>query len=212
MSSARRPPLPAAPPSGSLRLQLARGDIVRASLDVFARLGAEATRVEDLLAAADVARRTFYKHFHCKDDVLTAAYDLVTRELIAAIERGRGESADPMAGVRATLDVYLGFHVDNHRILRVLLEQALRSESSLAPLRKRFRAELVRTLDEACRAATGRALDPYVFLALLSGLEGLSMELVSTTPAPAAVQRARAVMHGLLDAVLRSADALPRAE
>lgn len=211
MKPTRKTSRPTAPATGSLRLQLTRGDIVRASIDVFERLGADATRVEDLLDAADVARRTFYKHFHSKDDVLTAVYDLVTRELLAAIDRGREASADPTAGVRATLDVYLGFHVDNHRILRVLVEQALRSESPLAPLRRRFRAELVRTLDEACRAATGRALDLYVFLALLSGLEGLSLELLSGTPSPTDVARAREVMHGMLDAVLRAAPTLPAA-
>lgn len=210
MRSPRQPALPAPPPSGSLRLQLARGDIVRAAIDVFARLGADATRVEDLLAGADVARRTFYKHFRSKDDVLTAVYDLVTHELLAAIERGRGDGADPMAGVRATLDIYLGFHVDNHRILRVLVEEGMRSESPIAPLRRRFRAGLVGVLDEACRAATGCALDPYVFLALLSGLEGLSLELLAATPAAADVARARAVLHGLLDAVLRSAAQFPQ--
>lgn len=200
---------PAPPLTGSLKLQLTRADIVRASIDVFERLGADATRVEDLLDAADVARRTFYKHFHSKEEVLCAVYEMVSRELLAAIERGREASHDPLAGVRATMDVYLGFHVDNHRILRVLVEQALRAESPLAPLRRRLRGELVRVLDEACRASKGRALDPYVFLALLSGLEGLSMELLSAAPQAADVARARAVMHGLLDAVLRDAAALP---
>lgn len=210
VTSARRPALPDAPPAGSLRLQLARADIARAAVGVFARLGAEATRVEDLLRAADVARRTFYKHFRSKDDVLTAVYEMVTRELLAAIASHRGDGADPMASIRATLDVYLGFHVDNREILRVLLEQSMRSESALGPMRRRFRAELVQALELAFLTMSGRALDPFVFLALVSGLEGLSQELLSGPTDRDAVDRVRRVMHGLLDAVLHHADALPK--
>ncbi len=200
-----------APPPGSLRLQLARADIARAAVEVFSRLGAEATRVEDLLAAADVARRTFYKHFRSKEEVLAAVYEMVSRELLAAIDAHREPGADPTAGVRATLDIYLGFHADNHRILRVLVEQAMRSDSPIAPLRLRFRAELTRALDDAFARATGRRLDPYVFLALLSALEGLSLEFLADgrAPAPADVARARATVHGLLDATLGHAAAMP---
>jgi len=207
----RQDEAPAPPPMGSLRLQLARADIARASIAVFSKLGADATRVEDLLAAADVARRTFYKHFRSKDDVLAAIYEMVSRELLATIEAHRDAGADPTAGVRSTLDIYLGFHADNHCILRVLVEQGMRSDSPLAPLRRRFRAELGRALDEAFRRAAGRALDPYVFVALLSALEGLSMELLSGGHAPAAadVARARATLHGLLDATLRHAAQMP---
>ena len=74
-----------------------------------------------------------------------------------------------------------------------------------------MQAELGRALDEAFRRAAGRALDPYVFVALLSALEGLSMELLSGGHAPAAadVARARATLHGLLDATLRHAAQMP---
>ena len=99
----RQDEAPAPPPMGSLRLQLARADIARASIAVFSKLGADATRVEDLLAAADVARRTFYKHFRSKDDVLAAIYEMVSRELLATIEAHRDAGADPTAGVRSTL-------------------------------------------------------------------------------------------------------------
>lgn len=210
--SARPPSSPPAAPAGSLRIQLQRSDIVRASIEVFARLGAETTRVEDLLEAAGVARRTFYKYFRSKEDVLGAVYDLVTRELVAAIEKHGFTGDDPTAGIRATLDVYLGFHADNHRILRVLIERSIPAGSPLAPLRRRFRDDLVGALDKSCRAATGRSLDPYVFVALVSGLEGLSLELVTAAPSPAAVARVRRVINGLFDAILRSAGELPPAE
>lgn len=201
--------LPSLPPAGSLRIQLPRAEITRAAVAVFARLGAEATRIEDLLDAANVARRTFYKHFRSKDDVLSAVYELVTRELLSAMRAHGNDRGDAMDAVRRALDIYLGFHVDNCAILRVLQEQSFRSESALAPLRRRFRAELVEALDRAYVATTARRLDGYVFLALVSGLEGLSLELLSGEAKRADVDRVRRVMHGLLDAVVAAGEKLP---
>src|SRR5262249_46292847 len=47
--------------------RLATAGILRAAIDVFSRHGFAATRVEDILEAANVARRTFYKHFSSKE-------------------------------------------------------------------------------------------------------------------------------------------------
>jgi AcrR family transcriptional regulator len=212
MSRPRPAPL-VVPAAGSLKLQLARSDIVHAAIEVFSSRSAESTTVEDLLEAAGVARRTFYKHFRSKDDVLAAVYELVTRELSAAIESRRDESDDPTTSLRSTLDVYLGFHADNHRILRVLIEQGTRSESGVAPLRRRFRADLVRQLSTACELATGLRVDAYVFVGLISAIEGISQELLAQPSAPASadVERARRAMHGLLEAVFRSVRQLPHA-
>jgi AcrR family transcriptional regulator len=200
----------APPPSAdSLREEHARGAIARASIALFARRGVEAVRVEDLLEAAGVARRTFYKHFRSKDDVLAAVYELVSREFLTALEAGPRVGTDPAEELRATLDSYLGFHVDNYRILRVLVEEGLRASSPLYPVRRRFREALVRALEGACRAATGKALDPWVFVGLLSAIDGLSLELLAGPPGPADVARARAVLHGLLDAVFRAPELFP---
>ncbi|MBI5516729.1 MAG: TetR/AcrR family transcriptional regulator [Deltaproteobacteria bacterium] len=209
MAKTPRKDAPPPPAAGSLRLDLARSEIARASIALFARRGVEAVRVEDLLEAAGVARRTFYKHFRSKDDVLAAVYELVSRELLAALETGHKDGVDATAALRGTLDIYLGFHVDNYRILRVLVEEGLRSSSPLHPLRRRFREALVRALEDACLATTGRSLDPFVFVGLLSAIDGLSMELLVGPPAPADVARARAVLHGLLDAVLRAPELFP---
>lgn len=192
----------------SLQVQAVRGRIVFAALAVFARHGVEATRVEDLLLASGIARRTFYKYFRGKEDVLAALYEVVTRELLTAIGGGCADE-EPLAAIRRTLDGYLDLHVHNPRILRVLQEQAVRADSPLAPIRRRFRAELVEVLARAFAGATGRAVEPFVFLALVSALEGVSLELLAGRPAGADIARARATMHGLLDALLAGAGGLP---
>lgn len=47
-----------------------RGALVAAALELFAGKGVEATSVDEITAAADVAKGTFYVHFQRKQDVL----------------------------------------------------------------------------------------------------------------------------------------------
>ena len=109
--------------------------IVRASVDVFTRRGYEKTSVEDLLKGAGIARRTFYKYFRSKADVLAALYKHVTGELVVAIVEASGDVDDLFAGLRVALDRALDFYVENDAIVRILVEEATRSESPLWPLR-----------------------------------------------------------------------------
>ncbi len=189
----------------SLRSRLDSAGIVGAAATVFARLGFAATRVEDILAAAGIARRTFYKSFSGKEDVLAAVYQLAIQELLGAMTVAAGRGSDPFAVIREGLDVYLDYHAVNARLLRVLVEQAIRSDSPIFPARKRFRAELARLLDDAVRAKTGKKHDPLLYAALLSALEGLSLELLAGSEAEVdekAVARAKKVMHLLVERAL----------
>lgn len=82
-SHAIDPTVPAAPRDG----RQARGDrtraaLVEAAVTLFARQGVEATAVDEITAAAEVAKGTFYVHFQRKEDVLLehAAQLLVSLE------------------------------------------------------------------------------------------------------------------------------------
>jgi AcrR family transcriptional regulator len=190
--------------------RISQGGIVAAAARVFARLGFAATRVEDILEAAGVARRTFYKHFTGKEDVLSAVYDLATGELLRALRSMPG----PLPGARASgpldllgegLDLYLDYHVQNAPLLKVLVEQAIRSDSPLAGARRRFRADVAALLDAAVLATTGEAHDPMLYAALISALEGLSLDLLATQATEADVVRAKEAMRLLLTRVLAPA-------
>jgi AcrR family transcriptional regulator len=186
----------------SLSTRISQGGIVAAAAKAFARLGFSATRVEDILEAAGVARRTFYKHFSGKEDVLSAVYDLATGELLRALRsmpppgsaRG-GRAPSPLDVLERGLDLYLDYHVENAPLLKVLVEQAIRSDSPLAAARRQFRADVGALLDAAVRRTTGEAHDPMLYAALISALEGLSLDLLSSAGSPAEVRRAKKVMH-----------------
>jgi AcrR family transcriptional regulator len=199
--------MPAAKPANAIAAQLARGPILAAAMQVFTKHGVEKTRVEDILRAANIARRTFYKYFSSKEDVLAALYELTTAELTRSIEEARRrEPDDPLAGIHRGIDTYLEFHRSIPG-LRELIELSLRSSSQLAAPRTKLRDELARILDDAVRELDGRKLDPLVFYALLSALEGLSLQVDK----PSELERARKVIHALLDQALgvRGGRALP---
>jgi AcrR family transcriptional regulator len=196
------PPSPPSPAVPSVARRLAERGILASAIAVFTKKGAAATRVEDILASAGVARRTFYKYFKSKDDVLAGLYELATSELLAAV-RGAGEGRrSALEGVRGGIDVYLDFHATQPKLLKLLVEQAMRSDSPLAPLRRRFRGDLVTILDAAAREATGKKHDPFLFLALVSALEGLSLELLDGDMTPRDIARAKRAMHHLVDRMI----------
>lgn len=185
-----------------LEERLAQAPILLAAIEVFGRLGFDATRVEDLLEAAGIARRTFYKHFGNKEEVLASIYELATSELLATIGAALGSGGDPLVAIVRALDGYLDYHVANPRLVAVLVQQAIRFDSPLAPLRQRFRDRLVVLLDEAVRAGAGPRHDPLLYAALISALEGLSLELVATRPGALEIGRAKRVMRQLVERAL----------
>lgn len=97
-----------ATPAG--RRQLRRA-LASAAVDLFAANGYEATTVDDIAAAAGVGRRTFFRYFDAKDDVLFANHD----EIVAEMEEefaAAGPDRDPVevacAAVGLVLDSYAG--------------------------------------------------------------------------------------------------------
>jgi len=182
--------------------RLADSGILLAAVEVFSKQGFDATRVEDILKAAGVARRTFYKHFGNKEEVLAAIYELATGELLGAIRGDPTLGGDPLEAVGRALDTYLDYHIANARLVRVLVQQAIRSDSPLHAYRQRFRGNLIQLLDSAVRATSGEHHDPMLYAALLSALEGVSLDLLSSEADPSEVARAKKVMHLLLERTL----------
>lgn len=208
----RRHPRPPTPAPGTvadvtaptpMTVHFARTAILAGATKAFSKRGIGVTRVEDILIAAKIARRTFYRYFASKEEVLAALFDVWTGEIVKSIEGARARHPDsPFAGIRAGIDIYLGFYRSGPRVVRELVEIAMQSDSLLAPRRKRLRAHIVRLLDEAVYALDGRRLDPFVYLGLLSLLEGISIELGDPDPTPDDVERARLVVHAIVDQTL----------
>jgi AcrR family transcriptional regulator len=203
--------MPDAPPrSLPLSSRLAQHGVLSAAIEVFARKGFAATRVEDILEAAGIARRTFYRHFKGKEEILAALYEVATGELLQAIGSG-ADPEQPLAGILRGIDVYLDYHADNAAALRVMRGEALRPDSQLYPMRRAFRQAVVRMLDDVARRG-GKVLSRYVFVALISALEGVSLDLLESGANRADIAVAKRTMHALLASALGvPGPGLPRA-
>jgi AcrR family transcriptional regulator len=193
----------------TIEARLATGSLLSSALAVFEKKGYAATRVEDILEAAGIARRTFYRHFKSKDDVLTALYGVAMNEILAAMSIASDET-DPLRGVHRAIDVYLDYHLENAATLRVLLGQAVRSDSPLHAMRRQFRSALVKILSEVARSRK-KDFDPLVFVALISALEGLSLEVLDDGGKRRDLDVARKTAHALVTTVFESSREFPRA-
>lgn len=193
------PPKTSIPPSMSARA--VESGIVVAARAVFARRGFVATRVEDLLDEAGVARRTFYRYFTSKEDVLAAVYELAMAELLGAIERA-SSVADPSIGVRTVIDRYIDFHVEHSDLVRVLFEQSARSDSPLAAHRRRFRTQILRTWARLASTRGATPVEGFTYVALVSALEGVTVELLESDRAAGDVERAKDVVFAVVDRAL----------
>lgn len=66
--------MPVHQPAWEARTSKTRSDIVGAALGLFDHAGFEATTIEQIVAAAGVARRTFFRYFPSKEAVLFAEF------------------------------------------------------------------------------------------------------------------------------------------
>ncbi len=139
----------------------------QAAFDLFAEQGYADTTVEDIAAAAQVSRASFFRYFGSKEDVLAADDDLRRERFMHALAR---QSADlpVLTAVRAALADYLaGVRADERRntytkvILgsRVLLGRA-----------NEIRLRWLREVESQLRGRLAGSSDVDAMAAMLAGI------------------------------------------
>jgi mycofactocin system transcriptional regulator len=74
-----------------------RQDVARAALDLFARQGYDATTVDEIAAAVGISRRTFFRYYESKPDVVWGEFDA---ELVRLRDRlAEARASEPMMDV-----------------------------------------------------------------------------------------------------------------
>ncbi|OEC46752.1 TetR family transcriptional regulator [Pseudomonas sp. 1D4] len=187
---------------GPLVGHLLKTNIQLAAIPVFARKGIDDTTVNDLLEAARVSRRTFYKHFANKMDVLACIYQTSVVLLLERFRALREASGSDEAWLRAMVRCFFDYHLAVGPIIRLMQEEAMRSGSPLASHRRRAHEALVALLDERLRIS-GPALEPLTGRALIWALEAASLDLLASAAPRAQIEQATAVLGDLLIAALR---------
>jgi AcrR family transcriptional regulator len=95
----------------------APGRLAEAALDLFGERGYDQTTVEDIAARAGVTKRTFFRHYGDKREVLFAGGEEF-EDLFLSGARAAPESATPLEAVARTFDGISVFFADRHAFAR----------------------------------------------------------------------------------------------
>ncbi len=190
----------------SLSRSPAKLEILVNSMLVFLERGVNQVTVQDLLDAAGISRRTFYKYFRNKVDVLESLYKLAVDIMVVSYKasvgnaRTVGEVAGCMPGV------FFDYHHDLAPVIRMMQEEAIRTDSPLAPYRKAAMRTVAGVVNEEIRRITGRSIDPLIIHSLLWGMEGMSIEFLrGDADSVNDIAHARKVVSGIAEAALHKA-------
>ncbi len=182
--------------------QNAKANVLFYSIGVFAKKGIAETTVQDLLEAANVSRRTFYKYFKNKVDVLESIYEIASNMLITRFREEMGQASVADFVVRC-VGLYFDYHTTLGPLVRMMTEEARRSESPLAQHREKTIDHLVHLFDEKYFEKVGLRLDPQVYYALIWAMESASINLLTNTKCtPEDVERCKNVMAAIAARVM----------
>lgn len=185
--------------NGSIASFLHRSRILEAAARVFARHGVRQVSVEDLLQASSVSRRTFYRYFRGKEDVLRALHAVSVQYLLDRVRQAMDTTPDPVKKLECFVDTYLSFNRTDAELFRMLEIEALRPGTPLARTRAKVVEALAELLADELQLVHGRRPDAWLLMGLLAGLTGVSVELhAQGRVTPARLERARRVMLRIL--------------
>jgi AcrR family transcriptional regulator len=156
---------------------LVREALARVAWDLFAAEGYEATTVAEIAAAAGVSRRTFFRYFPSKEDVVVETSDALAEDVLAAFAR-RPLPEPPLVAVHRALRPVLEARLADARqaraivrllresrtLRRAMLERHARMEERLGTLlARRMRADRGKDPTPALLAFVTRALMDTAF-------------------------------------------------
>jgi AcrR family transcriptional regulator len=127
-------PFGRAVPAGSASLRQRKQEVVRDALasaaeDLFLARGFEETTVEQIARAAGVSRRTFFRYFESKEDVLAEHAERFGERLYAALA-ARPPAEPPLLAIRNSLVPALQSGIADGDVLRCTI-RLLRETNSL---------------------------------------------------------------------------------
>jgi len=126
---------------------LVRQEIARAAWPLFAARGYERTTVSEVARAAGVSRRTFFRYFSSKEDVVVGTSDALAEDVLAAVA-ARPRHEPPLLAIRRALWPVLESRLadpeearaiirllrESRTLRRAMLERHARMEERLAIL------------------------------------------------------------------------------
>jgi AcrR family transcriptional regulator len=148
--------------------EVRREELMDAAERIFLRKGVAATSVDEIVAAADVAKGTFYIHFESKERLLVALRQrFVTRfsgDLLAAMNRRRAD--DWKGRLRAWLEVGVDVYLDRNALHDVVFHE-FRADDPRTKHDNPIIDQLAGLLTEGTRAGAWSVEVPHLTAVLL---------------------------------------------
>ncbi|PGH47835.1 TetR family transcriptional regulator [Streptomyces sp. Ru87] len=143
-----------------------RRKLAAAAMELFATKGYEATTVDEIAAAAGVARRTFFRHFRSKEEAIFPDHDdtLVRAEAVLEAAPAHEHPLDTVCrGIKEVLRMYAAspaVSVERYRLTREVPTLREREIASVARYERLFTRYLLGHFDE--RAHRDGDVDPLL--------------------------------------------------
>ena len=99
---------------------LRRAEILRAAERIFVAQGYEGATIRKIADEVGVSSTALYMHFQDKDQILLEICDRAMRELMAMNVAISTRPGDPVSRVRAMLEGYMGFALENPNAYRLI--------------------------------------------------------------------------------------------
>jgi AcrR family transcriptional regulator len=172
-------PLPLSSPL-SPRPRKTRGALIAAGLDLLAARPVDAIAIDEVVAAAGVAKGSFFNHFADKHAFAAAVAAEVRLEVEAGVARANAAVSDPVARIAGGMTVAARFAVEQPRRAMVLLRSHPPATTHAHPLN----IGIKRDIDEALQLGLLRPQAQLSGVPYWLGLcQVLMMHLIETRPA-----------------------------
>jgi AcrR family transcriptional regulator len=108
-------------PSPDRRRVRTRAALLQAGQSLFAARSVDGVSVDDIVAAADVAKGSFYNHFPDKDGFAREVSDNIRAEVEALVDATNRDIVDPAARMARAFAVYVRYAHDNPERTRAMM-------------------------------------------------------------------------------------------
>lgn len=160
-----------------------RAQLLQCAKAVFAEQGYHAASIADIIAAAGVARGTFYGYFESKrrifDEILDGLLEDIDRQ-IPVIELAPS-APPPLSQLRANLRRVLSLILEDRHLVRILLFQAVGLDHECQDKLERFYQGILERIESALRTGMAmglvRTCDPRLAaVAILGAIQGIVVQ------------------------------------
>lgn len=184
-----------------------RPRILRGAAQAFGRLGYGATSVETILEASGVSRRTFYKTFRSKEDVLRVLFENSVGMLLGAVTGAQGAGGSREARLDRAVEAYVRVHAEAGPLARVLLLEQFSPGSPLARQREAAMATFSKLIADAMTKQGERAPDPILVRGVVAAINEIAVQMATEHPeGDWDIARAKTAMLRVLVALDERAD------